>query len=154
MNYFFTTQQHLFSSITLSVHHTLISLHVRLSVTTVRVTSYKGITICSVCILPNYWCITSYVSTYTSLNSYHHNFSFDTLTGSASNNPRGDSIQIPLSKNILFVFDDKSPTLLHSGHGTFSLQDISISDTSLLLGFWMVCTLFETWHACQRSDKN
>ncbi|WP_078455227.1 hypothetical protein [Solemya velum gill symbiont] len=56
-----------------------------------------------------------------------------------SNNPRGDLIENFLTNNNLCLFNDKSPTFLHSGHGTFSSIDLSISDPSLFLDFeWSV----------------
>ncbi|WP_144077945.1 hypothetical protein, partial [Solemya velum gill symbiont] len=44
-----------------------------------------------------------------------------------------------ITNNNLCLFNDKSPTFLHSGHGTFSSIDLSISNPSLFLEFeWSV----------------
>ncbi|OOY59120.1 hypothetical protein BOW04_12345 [Solemya velum gill symbiont] len=107
-------------------------------------TLHKVITICSVYLPPKQQLQLSDLDTLVSqLPSPHLLFEdfngANQLWGSASNNPRGDLIENFLTNNNLCLFNDKSPTILHSGHGTFSSIDLSISDPFLFLDFeWSV----------------
>ncbi|WP_245828671.1 endonuclease/exonuclease/phosphatase family protein [Solemya elarraichensis gill symbiont] len=127
-----------------SVHHTPISLNTPLAATAIRVTLHKVVTICSIYLPPKQIIQLSDLDTVLSqlpspnillgdLNGANR------LWGSTSNNPRGDLIETFLTNNNLCLFNDKSSTFLHSGHGTFSCIDLSISEPSLFLDYeWSV----------------
>ena len=62
------------------------------------------------------------------------------LWGSNGNDPSGESVEDFITKNDIYLMNDKSKTYLDSGKGTFSYLDLSLCHPSLYLDYeWSVC---------------
>ena len=121
-----------------------IKLVTNLQAVAVSVTLGKEITICSVCIRPNFHLETEHLDTLLKQlpSSY---ILVDDFSGQnilwrcKDNNPKGNIIEDFISKNDLYLMNDKSHTYLHLATGKFSSLDLSICHPSLLLDFdWTV----------------
>ena len=133
----------------LLVHSTLpqrqIKLKTDLQAVAVSVTLEKEITFCSVYIPPSYILkseqLTSLLqqlpSPYMLVGDFNgHNV----LWGCNDNDPRGELIEDFITKNDIWLMNDKSNTYLDSGKGTFSSLDLSLCHPSLYLDYdWSVC---------------
>jgi ribonuclease HI len=133
---------------TILVRHDIIHSHVNLNTslqaTAVRVTLHRTFTICSLYISPSvrvnieelndlYNQLTSPCLILGDFNGH------SPLWGSPQSNNRGNLIEDFIDSNHLCLYNDGSSTFLHSGHGTYSAIDLSLSDPSLFLDFhWEV----------------
>ena len=134
------------------VIHSPVNLNTTLQAVAVRITLSFVFTICSIYAPPN---------KYIDIKDLEHLLSqmqepvmllgdfnsHNPLWGSEHLTPKGRVLETFMSQNDLCLFNDGSPTFLHSGHGTYSAIDLSFASPTLFDRF-----TWEVQDDCRGSD--